>query len=96
MIHFKRKHKDAWDAIANASTLGLHLVSGTFVGFGIGYWLDSWLDESYHTKPWLTLAFLVFGIAAGFKNVYIDVKKIQRASEFKPNGTHDRQDADRP
>jgi ATP synthase protein I len=96
MIHFKEKHKDAYDAIMNASTLGLHLVSGTFVGLAIGYWLDVWLDERFHTKPWLTLAFLVFGIAAGFKNVYEDVKKIQRAGEDKPNDTHFPQDDGRP
>jgi ATP synthase protein I len=96
MIHFKEKHKDAYDAIMNASTLGLHLVSGTFVGLAMGYWLDVWLDPRFHTKPWLTLAFLVFGIAAGFKNVYMDVKKIQRAGEDKPNDTHSPQDDGRP
>lgn len=67
----------AWQAMQNASTLGLHLVSGTVVGLAIGLYLDSKLD----TKPWLTLVFLLVGIAAGFKNVYVDVKKLQQLQD---------------
>jgi ATP synthase protein I len=35
--------------------------------------LDVWLD----TKPWLLLLFLLFGIAAGFRNIYLEAKKFQ-------------------
>lgn len=48
------------------STVGLHLVLGTFVGFAIGYFLD----RAVGTKPWLTFVFLGFGIAAGFVNLF--------------------------
>jgi ATP synthase protein I len=47
-------------------TVGLHLVLATFVGLGIGYLLD----RAFGTKPWLTLIFLGFGIAAGFVNLF--------------------------
>jgi ATP synthase protein I len=47
-------------------SVGLHLVVGTFAGLAIGYFLDRHL----HTKPWLTLIFLGFGIAAGFINLF--------------------------
>ena len=47
-------------------SVGLHLVLGTFVGLAIGYFLDRY----FHTKPWLTLIFLAFGVAAGFTNLF--------------------------
>uniref|UniRef100_I2PYD4 Putative F0F1-ATPase subunit n=1 Tax=Desulfovibrio sp. U5L TaxID=596152 RepID=I2PYD4_9BACT len=69
------KDKSVRESIASASVVGLNLVSATFVGLFIGWWLDKWLD----TKPWLLLTFLVLGIVAGFKNVMVEVKKIQKA-----------------
>ncbi len=69
------KDRNLRESIASASVVGLNLVSATFVGLLIGWWLDRWLD----TKPWLLLTFLVLGIAAGFKNVVQEVKKIQKA-----------------
>ncbi len=69
------KDKSVRESIASASVVGLNLVSATFVGLFIGWWLDKWLD----TKPWLLLAFLILGIVAGFKNVMVEVRKIQKA-----------------
>jgi len=69
------KDKSVRESIASASVVGLNLVSATFVGLLVGWWLDRWLD----TKPWLLLTFLILGIAAGFKNVVQEVKKIQKA-----------------
>jgi ATP synthase protein I len=47
-------------------SVGLHLVLGTFTGLAIGYFLD----RALNTKPWLTLLFLGFGVAAGFTNLF--------------------------
>jgi ATP synthase protein I len=47
-------------------SVGLHLVLSTFAGLAIGYFLD----RAFQTKPWLTLLFLGFGIAAGFMNLF--------------------------
>jgi len=71
------KDRQTRDAIMNASVLGLNLVTSTFVGLLIGWFLDKWLG----TKPWLLLTFLVFGIIAGFKNVFMEVKKISAADK---------------
>jgi ATP synthase protein I len=76
------KDKSVRESIASASVVGLNLVSATFVGLFIGWWLDKWLD----TKPWLLLTFLVLGIAAGFKNVMIEVRKIQKADAGEREG----------
>lgn len=51
--------------LAWASSIGLTLVLCTVIGLAIGVWLDRWLG----TKPWLTLAWLILGILAGFWNI---------------------------
>ena len=79
------KDKNVRESIASASVVGLNLVSATFVGLFIGWWLDKWLD----TKPWLLLTFLILGIAAGFKNVMVEVKKIQKADAQDEQGGDD-------
>ncbi len=56
------------------STVGLHLVLGTFAGFALGYGLD-WL---FGTWWWLTFLFLGFGIAAGFVNLFRVVRRQQK------------------
>lgn len=43
----------------------VELLAGVLVGGGLG-WL---LDQQFGTRPWLLLAFLLLGIAAGFWNV---------------------------
>lgn len=48
------------------SGVGLTLVLCTFLGFWGGYALDGWLG----TSPWFMLAGLLFGIAAGFVNLF--------------------------
>ena len=41
---------------------------------GIGVWLD----RKFETAPWLTLIFLGFGIAAGFRNIGLAIKKSRK------------------
>lgn len=73
---FKKKEK------ANeSSALGFHLsssnttrgfqlvidfVSGVFIGFSIGYFLDM----LFQTNPWCLVIFTLFGGAAGVLNIY--------------------------
>ncbi|MFN2355719.1 MAG: AtpZ/AtpI family protein [Desulfopila sp.] len=49
------------------SSVGISMVLATFLGLWIGYSLDQWLD----TRPIITIVGLFFGIAAGFRNVYV-------------------------
>jgi F0F1-type ATP synthase assembly protein I len=53
------------------STVGIAMALSIAIGAFIGYYLDKWFD----TKPWLSLIFLGFGIAAAFKNLHILYKK---------------------
>ena len=55
-------------------SVGLHLVLGTYTGLAIGYFLD----RAFNTNPWLTLIFLVFGVAAGFTNLFRVMRRHQK------------------
>lgn len=64
-------------AVSTASVIGLHMVVAVFIGFGIGYFLDGLLG----TAPWLTGIFLLVGIAAGFKNLFVQGKRLLACQE---------------
>jgi ATP synthase protein I len=56
-----------------ASAIGLSLVIAIFLGGLIGYWLDNYFGTGYLFK----IIGLIFGIIAGFRNVYMAGKKFQ-------------------
>jgi ATP synthase protein I len=60
--------------LVRLSTIGVTLVAATAIGLAIGYGLD----RLFGTSPWLTLTFLLFGIAAGFLNLFRDVGLIDK------------------
>ncbi|HCG03664.1 MAG TPA: ATP synthase subunit [Desulfovibrio sp.] len=74
---FKINDKKYLDAISTAGVIGLHMVSSTVVGLAMGWYLDRWLG----TKPWLTGVFLILGIVAGFKNVWLDSRRLLKAQD---------------
>lgn len=51
--------------------MGLMFPASILVGFFIGQLLDKWLG----TAPWLTLVFILYGIAAAFRNLFSLVKR---------------------
>jgi ATP synthase protein I len=57
--------------MARVSSIGIAMVIGIFGCFYLGRWLDQQLE----TEPYLTLLFLLIGIAAGFRNMYLLVKR---------------------
>ena len=77
----KEEDKGLLRTVAMLSTLGLTMVIATMIGLAIGVWLDSKLN----TSPWLTIIFLLIGIAAGFNKV-IQVA-IKEAKKKENNGT---------
>lgn len=60
-------HRQLIKSLGFLSGVGISMVAATLIGLATGYYLDKWLG----TSPWLTLIFLVFGIVAGFRNIYI-------------------------
>ncbi len=59
------------------STVGLTIVFATVIGLFIGLKLDGWLG----TSPWFAALFLLLGIIAGFRNLFLHVKKSQKELE---------------
>ena len=57
--------------LAYYSSLGFSVALSIFIGLGIGVYLDRRFD----TSPWLTLVFLGFGIAAGYRNIGLAIRK---------------------
>ena len=49
------------------SSMGISVVVAIVIGVFTGLQLDRWLG----TAPWCFFIFLFFGIAAGFRNIYI-------------------------
>jgi ATP synthase protein I len=68
------------------STVGITLVVSTVIGYFIGHYLDG----RFGTTPWLTLVFLLLGIAAGFKNLYDQTRRLMDPDDQKKKGTNDR------
>ena len=62
--------------LGTASTMGLHMVSGPIVGGGLGWLVDKWLD----TWPVGAAVGLLLGLAAGFRNVWIDARYLVRSN----------------
>ena len=60
--------------LAYFSSLGFSISLAIFIGLGIGVYLDRRFD----TSPWLTLVFLGFGIAAGYRNIGLAIKKSRK------------------
>ena len=57
--------------LAAYSTVGLMFPISIGIGWVIGHFLDEWLK----TSPYLTIAFVFYGIAAGFWNLFKVTKK---------------------
>ena len=71
------------------STVGLTMVFATVIGLFIGLKLDKWLG----TSPWFTAAFLLLGIIAGFRNLFVYAKRSQQT--FDENEKEDKKKHDR-
>ncbi|WP_319792468.1 AtpZ/AtpI family protein [Desulfatibacillum aliphaticivorans] len=56
------------------SSLGLSVALAIVIGLGLGVYLDRRFD----THPWLTFIGLGFGIAAGYRNIWLAHQKSQR------------------
>jgi ATP synthase protein I len=68
------------------STVGLTMVFATVIGFYIGLELDKWLGSS----PWFTVVFALFGLVAGFRNLFVYAKGSQKKLEEDEDKKHDR------
>jgi len=70
----KKETRRTFKEMAYYSSLGLSVSLAIFIGLGIGVLLD----RKFDTSPWLTLVFLGFGIAAGFRNIALVIKRARK------------------
>jgi len=63
--------------LALASTMGISMVLALVIAIAIGYYLDKW----FKTSPVFFLIFMVLGIIAGFRNIYVIMKRTEK--DFK-------------
>jgi ATP synthase protein I len=70
-----------WKSLGEVASIGMTMVAATVIGLGAGYYGDRWLG----TTPWLTLVGLLFGIAAGFVNLFRSAKAAERKLD-EPDG----------
>jgi len=61
--------------LAFFSSVGLSLSLSIFIGLALGVYLDR---RVFHTTPWLTLIGLGLGIAAGYRNIGLAIKKSRK------------------
>ena len=73
-FYMKREKVRAFKELAYYSSLGLQVVLSIFIGLAAGVYLD----RKFDTSPWLTLILLGFGIAAGFRNIALAIKKSRK------------------
>ncbi len=71
----KAKKVEERKMLASYSTIGMMFPASIGVGLAMGYFLDKWLN----TSPYLLISFTLYGIAAGFYNLF----KITRKKEKK-------------
>jgi len=60
--------------LAYYSSLGFSVALSIFIGLGLGVYLD----RHFETRPWLTFIGLGLGIAAGFRNIGLAIKKSRK------------------
>ncbi|MBI5043792.1 MAG: AtpZ/AtpI family protein [Nitrospirae bacterium] len=74
----KEEEKNLLKTFAMLSTLGFTIVFATLIGLAIGLYLDS----KFNTSPWLTIIFLLLGIAAGFyKVIQVAMKEAKKKED---------------
>jgi ATP synthase protein I len=61
--------------LAYFSSIGFQVALPIIICFYIGSYLD---ENVFHSTPWATLVFLALGIAAGFRNIALMIKKIRK------------------
>lgn len=60
--------------LAYFSSIGFTVALSIFIGLGVGLYLDG----RFGTHPWLTFVFLGMGIAAGYRNIGLAIKKSRK------------------
>ncbi len=64
------------------------------IAMALGFFWGRWLDGVFGTGRWLTLIFSLFGVAAGFLNLFRITMEATREEERKRAETEQEEEAD--
>jgi len=73
--HMKREKVRYFRDLAYYSSIGFQVALPIIICFYIGSYLD---EKVFNSTPWATLIFLALGIAAGFRNIMLMIKRIRK------------------
>jgi ATP synthase protein I len=73
--------KEIVKSLISYSSLGLEMGLSVAIGIGIGYFLDRY----FKTYPYLTIIFMIFGIVAAFRSIYMLMKRVERDDGSRDN-----------
>ncbi|MGC9519342.1 MAG: AtpZ/AtpI family protein [Desulfuromonadaceae bacterium] len=80
--------RELFKSLGFLSSVGICMVASILIGMAMGYYLDQWLG----TAPWMLLIFLGFGIASGFRNIFILTERGLKRQRIQDADVHE----DRP
>ncbi|MDK2821273.1 MAG: synthase protein [Clostridia bacterium] len=80
MVAKKRNYWNYAKYANMATSIGVTMTAGIFLGFYGG----SWLDRHFGTSPWLMLAGVLFGIAVGFYSIWNELSALGITMKTKP------------
>lgn len=63
----ERNKKELFRSLAMVSSMGISAA----LAIALGVWFGLFLDRTFDTHPWFFYIFLMIGIAAAFKNIYV-------------------------
>lgn len=69
--------KDLVRSLMSYSSLGIEMGLSVAIGITLGYFLDLF----FKTSPYLTIIFMIFGVAAAMKTIFMLLKKVQKDNE---------------
>lgn len=70
--------RELFRSLAMVSSMGISAA----LAIALGVWFGLFLDRSFDTHPWFFYIFLVIGIAAAFKNIYVIAgREINRSND---------------
>jgi ATP synthase protein I len=70
----KHENRRIYRELAFYSSIGMAVALSIFIGLFLGLWLD----RKFDTSPWMMFVFLGLGIAAGFRNLGLAIKKTRK------------------
>ena len=67
----RKEKREMYQQVGALMSAGMGFPISIAIGYGMGYYLDRWLGTT-----WLTIVFLLFGIASGFVSFFRTISKL--------------------